>query len=85
MTKMNTQQEDLLAELERARTQYEHFEELLAAEVADRKWEAKQHIRSLVREARGHGVPYRRIGIALDTSDHQTLKNYETDTRRDKW
>lgn len=83
MTKMNTRQEELLTELEDARTHYEKFEALLAAEVADRKWEAKAHIRSLVREAREYGVPYRRIGIALDTSDHLTLKNYETDTRRD--
>lgn len=84
MAKMNDKQDSLISQLEYARVIYEQFEEDLAQEVADRKWEAKEHIRNLVREARGEGVPYRRIGMALDTSDHQTLKNYETNTRRDR-
>ena len=83
MAKMNDKQEALLSQLEDARVNYEKFEEDLAAEVADRKWEAKAQMRDLVREARGEGVPYRRIGFAIQTSDHNTIRNYETDTRKD--
>ena len=83
MTKMTDKQESLLSQLEDARVNYEKFEEDLAVEVADRKWEAKAQMRDLVREARGEGVPYRKIGFALQTSDHNTLKNYETNTRKD--
>ena len=83
MAKMNDKQEALLSQLEDTRVNYEKFEEDLAAEVADRKWEAKAQMRDLVREARGEGVPYRRIGFALQTSDHRTLQQYETDTRKD--
>ena len=83
MTKMTDRQEALLSQLEDARVNYEKFEEDLAAEVADRKWETKAQMRDLVREARGEGVPYRKIGFALHTSDHRTLKDYETDTRKD--
>ena len=83
MAKMNDKQEALLSQLEDARVNYEKFEEDLANEVADRKWEAKAQMRDLVREARGEGVPYRRIGFALQTSDHRTLQQYETDTRKD--
>ena len=73
MAKMNDKQEALLSQLEYARVNYEKFEEDLANEVADRKWEAKAQMRDLVREARVAGVPYRRIGFALQTSDHRTL------------
>lgn len=83
MANMNDKQEALLSQLEDARVNYEKFEEDLANEVANRKWEAKAQIRDLVREARGEGVPYRKIGFALQTSDHNTLKNYETNTRKD--
>lgn len=83
MAKMNDKQEALLSQLEDARVNYEKFEEDLAAEVANRKWEAKAQMRDLVREARGEGVPYRKIGFALQTSDHRTLKDYETNTRKD--
>lgn len=83
MTKMNDRQEALLSQLEDARVNYEKFEEALAVEVGNRKWEAKAQIRDLVREARGEGVPYRKIGFALQTSDHRTLQMYETNTRKD--
>ena len=83
MAKMNEKQEALLSQLEYACVNYEKFEEDLANEVADRKWEAKAQMRDLVREARGEGVPYRRIGFAIQTSDHNTIRNYETDTRKD--
>lgn len=81
MAKMNDKQEALLSQLEYARVNYEKFEEDLAAEVANRKWEAKAQMRDLVREARGEGVPYRKIGFALQTSDHRTLQRYEKDIR----
>lgn len=81
MANMNDKQEALLSQLEDARVNYEKFEEDLAAEVADRKWEAKAQMRDLVREARGEGVPYRKIGFALQTSDHRTLQRYEKDIR----
>lgn len=81
MVKMNEKQEALLSQLEDARVNYEKFEEDLAAEVANRKWEAKAQMRDLVREARGKGVPYRKIGFALQTSDHRTLQRYEKDIR----
>lgn len=84
MAKMNELQESLISQLEDARVAYEKFEESLAQEVADRKWEAKTQIRDLVREARQAGVPYRRIGFALHTSDHNTLVTYYEDKRRDK-
>lgn len=84
MAKMNELQESLISQLEDARVTYEKFEESLAQEVADRKWEAKTQIRDLVREARLAGVPYRRIGFALQTSDHNTLVAYYEDKRRDK-
>lgn len=82
MTVMNSKQEELLSLLENARVIYEQFEEELAQRVADEKWEAKTDIRRLVREARESGVPYRKIGIALQTSDHRTLKDYEKNIRR---
>ena len=81
MANINEKQEALLSQLEDARVNYEKFEEDLAAEVADRKWEAKAQMRDLVREARGEGVPYRKIGFALQTSDHRTLQRYEKDIR----
>lgn len=81
MANMNDKQEALLSQLEDARVNYEKFEEDLANEVADRKWEAKAQMRDLVREARGEGVPYRKIGFALQTSDHHTLQRYEKDIR----
>lgn len=83
MAKMNESQEELIGQLVHARADYEKFEEDLVQEVADRKWEAKKTIRDLVRTARAAQVPYRRIGIALGTSDHQTLRNYEADIRKD--
>lgn len=82
MANMNDKQESLLSQLENARVNYEKFEEDLAAEVADRKWEAKAQMRDLVREARGEGVPYRKIGFALHTSDHRTLRMYEANERQ---
>lgn len=84
MAKMNELQESLISQLEDARVTYEKFEESLAQEIADRKWEAKAGMRDLVREARHTGVPYRRIGFALQTSDHRTLVSYYEDERRDK-
>ena len=82
VTKMNDKQEALLSQLEDARANYEKFEEDLAAEVADRRWESKAQMRDLVREARGEGVPYRKIGFALQTSDHRTLRMYEANERQ---
>lgn len=82
MAVMNEKQTELLKMLEGARVIYDNFEEELAYEVADRKWEARADTRRLVREAREAGVPYRQIGIALQTSDHRTLKDYEKDVRR---
>ena len=82
MAKMTDRQESLLSQLEDARVNYEKFEEDLAAEVANRKWEAKAQMRDLVREARGEGVPYRRIGFAIQTSDHRTLRMYEANERQ---
>lgn len=81
MANMNDNQESLIEQLEHARVIYEKFEDDLAQEVADRKWEAKQHIRSLVRKSRQANVPYRKIGFALGTSDHRTLQRYEKDIR----
>lgn len=82
MAVMNERQTELLKMLEGARVIYEQFEEELAQRVADEKWEAKADIRRLVREARDAGVPYRQIGFAIQTSDHNTLKQYEKNIRR---
>lgn len=82
MAVMNDRQNELLKKLEGARVTYDSFEEALAQRVADEKWERKTEIRELVREARDAGVPYRQIGFALQTSDHNTLKQYEKDIRR---
>lgn len=82
MAVMNDKQQEILRKLELARVTYEAFEEELAQRVADAKWEKKAEMRDLVREARDAGVPYRQIGFALQTSDHNTLKNYEKDIRR---
>ena len=82
MAVMNEKQAELLRLLEDARVIYEQYEEELAQRIADEKWENKADIRRLVREARDAGVPYRQIGFALQTSDHNTLKQYEKDIRR---
>lgn len=82
MSVMNDAQESLLSSIEEARKKYEAWEAGLAQEMADRKWEAKKEIRKLVREARNIEVPYRRIGMALNTSDHATIRSYEQDRRR---
>lgn len=82
MANMSESQESLISQLQYARVIYDKFEEDLLKEVADRKWEAKTHIRQLVREARAINVPYSKIGYALQTRDHNTIKNYESDTRR---
>lgn len=82
MAVMNERQQELLSKLEHARVTYEAYEEWLAQQVADSKWEKKEEMRNLVREARDAGVPYRQIGFALKTSDHRTLKDYEKDVRR---
>lgn len=82
MAVMNDKQQEILRKLELARVTYEAFEAELAQRVADAKWEKKTEMRDLVREARDAGVPYRQIGFALKTSDHNTLKQYEQDIRR---
>lgn len=84
MAIMTEQQQSLLDQLEEARVVYETFEEALAQEMMDRKWEEKTRIRHLVREARAAGVPFRQIGFALKTSDHKTLKDYHDNVRKDK-
>lgn len=84
MAKMSDEQLRVLEELEHARIAYDKFNDELNKEIAARRWEARAHTRDLVRKARAHGVPYRRIGIALDTADHQTLKYYEADKQREK-
>lgn len=84
MAKMDETQERLISQLENARVIYEEFEQELMQEVADRKWEAKANMRDLIREARKIGVPYRRIGFAIQTSDHATLKQLEADIRRNE-
>lgn len=82
MAVMSDKQLEILQELERARERYEAFEEDLAKRIADIKWDKRAETRSLVREAREAGVPYRQIGFALKTSDHNTLKQYEQNIRR---
>lgn len=77
MAKMDETQESLISQLENARVTYDEFEAELNKEISERKWEAKENIRTLVREARKIGVPYRRIGFALKTSDHRTIQQYE--------
>lgn len=83
MAKMNDEQQALLTQLEEARVVYDKFTEDLRKEVSDRKWEKQARIRDLVRKAREKDVPYARIGVALETADHYTLKRYEKDVRRD--
>lgn len=82
MAVLSEKQTEVVKLLEDARVIYEEFEEQLAIEVADRKWDAKQDIRRLVREARDVGIPYRQIGFAIKTSDHRTIQAYEQDVRK---
>ena len=82
MANMNQEQRDLLHQLEVADAEYNAYVEALEEELAQKKWEAREKTRNLVREARNASVPYRQIGIALGTSDHQTIKNFESDRRK---
>lgn len=82
MAVMDSKQQEILRKLERSRVTYEEYEEWLANWISDEKWKHKEEMRNLVREARDAGVPYRQIGFALKTSDHNTLKQYEQDIRR---
>ncbi len=82
MANLDDKQQDLLSKLEDVRVAYDAFEKDLMAEVLDRKWAAKADMRRLVREARAAGVPFRQIGFALQTSDHNTLKDLENNRRR---
>lgn len=82
MAVLSEAQQDVIDQLNAARVVYDQFELELRKEVADRKWAARAETRRLVRKAREMNVPMRQVGIALETSDHKTLKDYENDVRR---
>lgn len=84
MAIMNEEQQSLLTQLEEAKVMYDSWEEALRQEISDRKWEEKKNIRRLVQEARAMKVPIRKIGFALGTADHKTLKDYEQGVRREQ-
>ena len=83
MAIMSEKQQEIINKLAEAREDYDTWEQALAQEVSDRKWQKKEVIRDLVREARGEEIPYRQIGFALKTSDHRSIKDYEHNRRRD--
>lgn len=82
MAVLSEAQQDVIDQLNAARVVYDQFELELRKEVSDRKWDARAETRRLVRKAREMNVPMRQVGIALETSDHKTLKDYENDVRR---
>jgi hypothetical protein len=79
---MSKTQQDILDLLAGARSIYDEFVDKQKQEMYDERWEALADTRRLVREARDVGVPYRQIGMALGTSDHTTIKDYEVNKRR---
>lgn len=84
MAVLHEAQQTYITQLEEARVVYDKFEEDLKKEIEQRKWDAKERIRTLVQEARDLNVPMRQIGIALKTSDYATLKNYQENVRKKK-
>lgn len=84
MAVMNEAQQALLDQVTAAGVEYDQFEEALRQEVSDRKWEKRAKTRDLVRQARALGVPWKKLGEALNTSDHNTIKDYHDDIRRSR-
>lgn len=81
MANMNETQQSLLDQLSVVAVEYDNFEEALRKEVAERKWQERARTRELVRQARDIGVPWKKLGEALNTSDHRTVKAYANDER----
>jgi hypothetical protein len=76
LTKLNERQEDLLKQIDEAK---ERFDAALADckmdyEVAIEKH--KEPLKFVVGMAAFAGIPARRIGAALGTKDHKTIKSY---------
>lgn len=75
MTKLNEGQQELVSELELER---EHVAGLDAQALADferRKSKNRYRLRKLAAAAYQAGVPIRRIGNAINTSDFRTVKS----------
>lgn len=76
MTNLNTEQAELLASVEAQRVAAEPLIEALREQHAQEIWDAKLGIREAAKAAYEAGVPARKIGFALKTSDHNSIKRY---------
>lgn len=76
MTNLNNEQIELLDNVKQSRVGLEPLLEALREQQAAEMWDAKQPIRDAAKAAYEAGVPARKIGFALDTSDHKTIKKY---------
>lgn len=76
MTKLNDEQEALLAAVSVAKTKVDQVLETLAEHHARERTEATKPLRDAAVAAAQAGVPARRIGFALGTSDHKTITRY---------
>jgi hypothetical protein len=76
MTKLNERQEDLLKQIQEAK---DHFDGALADRKLDFEAAIEKHkepLKFVVGMAAAAKIPSRRIGEALGTKDHKTIKSY---------
>lgn len=76
MTNLNEEQAELLASVEAQRVAAEPILDALREQHAQEVWDAKKGIRDAAKAAFEAGVPARKIGFALNTSDHNSIKRY---------
>lgn len=76
MTKLNEHQEYFLAEVAKVKLEFDAAQALLKADFDCEVEKLKEPIKAAVGHAVDHKVPARRLGDALNTSDHKTIKSY---------
>jgi DNA invertase Pin-like site-specific DNA recombinase len=79
MTNLNEQQQFLLDEVVRTKAEVDADLQILAKQQAQERAEIQEPLRVAAQRAADAGVPARRIGFALQTSDHKTIKRFTGD------
>lgn len=76
MTNLNDEQQRLLDDISRVKLEVDADLSRLLEQQAEERWEIQEPLRIAARKAAEAGVPARRIGFVLETSDHKTIKRY---------
>lgn len=76
MTKLNEDQVTLLTAVADLKIELDETFAIYRAAYIELVEDAKRNLKVAVGKAASAGVPDRRIGMALGTSDHKTIKSY---------